>query len=115
MKIINVVAAASLMLGGSALAAELPALSKKHGCDVCHDIDKRLVGPAWMDVTKKYKGATKYSYGGKEYALEDGLVIKVSKGGSGNWGSMPMPANDQNGIKQAEIRELVKSVLGLAK
>jgi len=104
-----------LMLGDSALATEMPALAKKQDCDVCHDIDKRVVGPAWMEVSGKYKGAAKYTYGGKEYTLEDGLVMKVSKGGSGNWGSMPMPANDPNGTKQAEIRELVKFVLGLAK
>ena len=38
----------------------------------------------------------------------EGLVMKVSKGGSGNWGSMPMPANDPSGTKQAEITELIK-------
>lgn len=115
MKIIIMGVVAGLMLGGSALATELPALAKKHDCNACHDIDKRVVGPAWMEVSKKYKGASKYTYNGKEYALEDGLVIKVSKGGSGNWGAMPMPANDPNGSKQAEIRELVRFVLGLAK
>lgn len=107
--------AASLMLGDSALAAGMPALAKKHDCTACHDIDKRVVGPSWMEVSRKYKGAAKYTYGGKEYSLEDGLVMKVSKGGSGNWGAMPMPANDANGTKQAEIRELVRFVLNLAK
>jgi cytochrome c len=34
--------------------------------------------------------------------------MKVSQGGSGNWGTMPMPANDPAGTKQAEITELVK-------
>ena len=37
----------------------------------------------------------------------EGLVMKVSKGGAGNWGSMPMPANDPSGTKQAEITELI--------
>ena len=115
MKIIMISVVVGLVLGGSALASEMPALAKKQDCDVCHDIDKRVVGPAWMEVSSKYKGAAKYTYGGKEYTLEDGLVMKVSRGGSGNWGSMPMPANDPNGTKQAEIRELVNFVLGLAK
>jgi len=109
------VTAAGLMLGNSAMASGMPALAKKHGCDSCHDIDKRVVGPSWMEVSRKYKGATKYTDRGKEYGLEDGLVMKVSKGGSGNWGTMPMPANDQNGINQAEMKSLVKFVLGLAK
>ena len=67
-----------------------------------------------MDVSKKYKGATKYVYNGKEYPLLDGLVMKVSKGGSGNWGSMPMPANDPSGAHKAEITELVKFEQSLA-
>ena len=67
-----------------------------------------------MDVSKKYKGVTKYTYGGKEYPLLDGLVMKVSKGGSGNWGTMPMPANSP-AVKEADIRELVTFELSLAK
>ena len=112
--IVNMVAA-GLMIAGNTLATEMPALTKKHDCDICHDIDKKIVGPAWKDVAKKYKGATKYTFGGKEYSLEDGLVMAVSKGTSGNWGAMPMPANDPSGAKQAEIRELVRFVLNLAK
>lgn len=104
-----------LLLAGVAAAAEMPSLSKKHQCDGCHDVDKKLVGPSWMEISKKYKGAAKYSYGGREYALEDGLVKKVSMGGSGNWGKMPMPPNDPNETSQAEMRALVRYILSLAK
>ena len=76
----SMVAAAALVVANGAWATEMPELTKKHDCDICHDIDKKLVGPAWKDVAKKYKGATKYTYGGKEYDLEDGLVMAVSKG-----------------------------------
>lgn len=107
--------AASLTIAGNAAAIDMPPLAKKNDCNICHDIEKRVVGPAWRDVSKKYKGATLYTYKGKGYALEDGLVMKVSKGGSGNWGEMPMPGNDLNGTKQAEIRELVRFVLSLEK
>jgi cytochrome c len=41
--------------------------------------------------------------------------MKVSKGGSGNWGTMPMPANDPTGKKQDDIKALVKFIAGLAK
>ena len=64
-----------------------------------------------IKLAKKYKGATKYTFGGKEYGLEDGLVMAVSKGTSGNWGSMPMPANDPNGTKQTDMRGLVRFIL----
>jgi cytochrome c len=111
--ITSMVAAASLMVAGGATAAtaapaiEMPALAKKLNCTVCHSVYRKVVGPAWIDIAKKYHGQTKYTYNGKEYPLIEGLVMKVSKGGSGNWGTMPMPANDPSGNRQAEITELV--------
>jgi cytochrome c551/c552 len=113
--IASMLVAAGLMVAGSAMAEEMPALAKKNNCTACHAIDKKVVGPAWMDVAKKYKGAANYKFGDKEYPLAEGLAMKVSKGGSGVWGSMPMPANDAKGEKQADIKELVKFVLALAK
>jgi len=107
--------ATGLMLGGNAMATAMPALAKKHDCNVCHDIDKKLVGPSWMEVSRRYRRATKYVYGGNEYVLEEGLVLKVSHGGYGNWGTMPMPANDPNDSKQSEIRELVRFIIALAR
>jgi len=99
-------AVAGLMVAGSAMAAEMPALAKKMNCTACHAIDKKVVGPAWQDVANKYKG---------DAGAAEKLQVKVSKGGSGNWGTMPMPANDAAGTKQAEIKELVAFILGLAK
>ena len=93
----------------------MPALAKKHTCTDCHAIDRKIVGPAWIDVSKRYKGIAEYEYKGKKYPLVEGLVMKVSKGGSGNWGPMPMPINDPSGAKQADIRELVQFILSLAK
>ena len=108
----SMAACAVLMVAGGAMAEneKMPALAKKFNCDICHDIDKMIVGPAWRDVAKRYtgKGVTKYTYKGKEYPLIEGLVMKVSQGGAGNWGSMPMPPNDASGAHKAEITELVK-------
>lgn len=112
---VSMIAAACLMMAASVMAVEMPDLAKKNHCADCHAIDKKIVGPAWMDVSKKYKGATEYEYKGTKYSLVDGLVMKVSKGGSGNWGPMPMPINDPSGAKQADIKELVQFVLSLAK
>lgn len=110
----SVIAVAGLLVAGSTMAIDMPPLAKKSNCTSCHSIDKKIVGPAWMDVSKKYKNATTYNYKGKEYPLLEGLVMKVSKGGSGNWGSMPMPANSP-AVKEADIRELVTFELSLAK
>jgi cytochrome c len=101
---VSMVAAAGLMVAGSAMAAEMPALAKKNNCTACHAIDKKVVGPAWAEVAKKYKG---------QADAEAKLIVKVSKGGAGVWGSMPMPANDAAGKKQAEIKELVEFILAL--
>jgi cytochrome c551/c552 len=106
--------AAGMVIANNAMATDMPPLAKKNNCVACHAVDKKVVGPAWMDVSKKYKNATTYTYKGKEYPLLEGLIMKVSKGGSGNWGTVPMPANAP-AVKDADIRELVKFELSLAK
>jgi cytochrome c len=108
-------AAAGLMVAANAMAVDMPPLAKELNCTACHAIDHRIVGPAWAKVSAKYKGATTFNYKGKDYPLVDGLIMKVSQGGAGHWGSMPMPANDPSGSKKAEITKLVHFVLGLAK
>jgi cytochrome c len=96
--------AAGLMVAGSAIATDMPALAKKNGCTACHSIDKKIVGPAWMDVAKKYKG---------DAGAEAMLIAKVSKGGGGVWGKVPMPAIDATGKKQDDIKQLVEFILAL--
>lgn len=111
---VSLFAATGLMTAPSAMATEMPALAKKNNCTVCHSIDKKAVGPAWSDISKRYKGEKTYSYKGKDYPLEEGLMMKISKGGPGNWGTMPMPPNAP-AVKEADLRELVKFVLALEK
>lgn len=113
--VIGAAAAASLFAAGNALAAQMPPLAKELNCTACHAIDHKVVGPAWMNVSKKYKAATTFNYNGKDYPLVEGLIMKVSKGGNGHWGSMPMPANDPTGAKKDKVEKLVHFVLSLAK
>ncbi|MEQ1589432.1 MAG: cytochrome C [Gallionella sp.] len=94
---------------------QMPDIAKKNNCTPCHDIYRRLVGPSWLDISKKYNGATKFTYNAQEYPLQEGLMMKVSKGGAGSWGAMPMPPNDAAGAKQADIKEMVSFVIGLEK
>jgi cytochrome c len=77
-------------------------LATKSGCMACHAVDKKLVGPAYQEVAKKYKASD-----------EAMLVDKVKKGGKGNWGQIPMPPNDK--LKDEDVKTLVKWVLGGAK
>ncbi len=87
-------------------AIDMPDLAKKNRCTDCHAIDKKIIGPAWMDVSRKYRDQPE---------IEARLIAKVSKGGVGVWGDMPMPANDPGGRKQDDIKALVQFILGLAK
>jgi cytochrome c551/c552 len=109
----SVFAASSLIVAGSSMAVEMPPLAKKCECTACHSIDKKIVGPSWMEVSNRYKGVTTFNFKGTDYPLEDGLVLKVSKGGVGNWSAMPMPPNFP-GTSEAEARTLVRFVLSLA-
>jgi cytochrome c len=78
------------------------ALATAKNCLACHNVDKKVVGPAYKDVAKKYAGQ-------KDAA--DKLAIKVMKGGAGVWGPVPMPANPQ--VSEAEAKKLVAWVLSM--
>ena len=102
----SIAAAATIMVAGQAAAngkvdmAAGQALATKSACMSCHGIDKKIVGPAYKDVAAKYKGDKK---------AEAKLVEKVTKGGAGVWGQIPMPPNPQ--VKPEDIKTLVKWVL----
>ncbi len=109
-KWLGIPAAAMLVFGASTVqAAEMPPLAKKSGCTACHAIDRKVVGPAWMDVAKRYQGD-----GGARAAL----IESVKKGGKGNWTEVtkgvPMPPYSPR-VKDADIEQLVDFILGLAK
>jgi cytochrome c len=54
MKAIVTAAALALSLAaGSAGASQ--ALAQKYACMSCHQVDKKVVGPAFGDVAKKYR------------------------------------------------------------
>jgi cytochrome c len=93
-----------LTFAGSAMSADMPAVAKKNGCASCHAIDKKVVGPAWQAVADKYKG---------DATAADKLSAKIAKGGSGVWGPVPMPAQPK--LSEADNKELVAFILGLAK
>jgi len=51
------IAAASLVIGGAAAAAESGAdLAKSKKCLTCHDVEKKKAGPAFKTTAEKYKG-----------------------------------------------------------
>lgn len=56
------------------------ALLAKHNCNACHAQDRKVVGPSFNDMAKKYSGKVDY------------LAGKIKSGGAGVWGPIPMPA-----------------------
>ncbi len=93
----------------------MPQLAVRLGCNNCHAPDHRIVGPAWKEVGKRYRNAATFEYQGKSYPLAEGLVEKISHGGSGNWGVEAMPAVDPGGSKHALLAKLVGFILELGK
>ncbi len=80
------------------------ALAQKSGCLNCHSVQAAIIGPAYKDVAKKYKG---------DKTAEARLIEKVKVGGNGIWGKMPMPANSPQ-VKDDDIKTIVKWVLALS-
>jgi cytochrome c len=77
-------------------------LAKKNACMACHAVDKKLVGPAYQDVAKKYAGKS-----------ADELAKSIKAGGSGKWGPVPMPA--QAALSDADAKTLAAWILSGAK
>lgn len=109
--LISLAIVASISIGSSAAMAmdkaESLALAKKSGCLACHSVEKKIVGPAWQDVSKRYKGSSE---------AKAQLVAKVKKGGRGNWtdvtGGVPMPPYSPR-VNDADIEKLVDFILSL--
>jgi cytochrome c len=100
---VAILAATVAALTSVPAAANL-ALAQKNACTACHAVDKKLVGPAYQEVAKKYAG---------QKDAEAKLVESIRKGGSGKWGAIPMPA--QPGLSDADAKTLAAWVLGGAK
>jgi cytochrome c len=95
---------AALVLAAPLTAHANLELAKKSACMACHAVDKKLVGPAYQEVAKKYEG--------KKDAVE-AVMASIKAGGSGKWGPIPMPA--QAALSDADVKTLASWILGGAK
>jgi cytochrome c len=99
----------TLLLPIVLMAVSLPAaanlqLAQKNNCMACHAVDKKVLGPSYQDVAKKYAG--------NKDAMAT-VVASIQKGGSGKWGPVPMPA--QPTVSEADAKALATWILGGAK
>ncbi len=95
----------AMMAASTASAAVLPManapkddalkLAQKHTCSGCHGVTNKILGPSFTDIHKKY---------GPDSAAR--LAAKIKAGGSGVWGSVPMPA--QAHVPDADLRAIAE-------
>jgi len=73
-------------------------------CLTCHKTSEKNIGPAYKDVAAKYENT--------EENVKM-LAARVIKGGSGNWGAIPMTPHPQ--LKQEDVEQMIKYILLLKK
>jgi cytochrome c len=91
-------------------AGGTPAIANERGleligasdCTTCHGIDKKVIGPSYVDVANKYENTP---------AVVDTLVSKIKKGGMGNWGNIAMTPHPD--LPDEDAREMVRYILSL--
>ncbi|GAB4043203.1 MAG: cytochrome C-551 [Rubrivivax sp.] len=93
-----------------ALAASLPAWGAepraafdKAGCNACHLVDEKLVGPALKDIAAKYEG---------QAGAPAALFTQVRQGGKGVFGPIPMPPHPPEKVSDADLNAVVAWILG---
>ena len=70
-------------------------LSQTYACTACHGVANKIIGPSFTDIHKKY---------GADSAAT--LAAKIKAGGSGVWGSVPMPA--QAHVPDADLKAIAE-------
>jgi len=81
------------------VVASSKSIAEKQGCMACHGIANKLVGPGLREVGRKYAGKLDAA----------ALAGRIKKGGSGNWGAIPMP--EQPSLGEADARKLAEWIL----
>ncbi len=100
--LVSMTVAVGLMAADSAMATDMPVAGKTR-CGACHSIDKKMVGPAWIDVAKKYKG---------DPNAASKIAANITKGGEFGWKMSKMPPKGM-GATDAEIKSLAEFIAGL--
>ena len=84
-------------------APDVSGLLAKHSCTACHATERKIVGPAFKDVTERYAS--------RNDALAV-LAARIKSGGVGNWGQIPMPAQN---LSDADAQSLARWLLNGAR
>ena len=77
-------------------------LISKSDCKSCHIIDKKSVGPSYLDIAAKYKN---------NLVEQERIAGKIITGGSGIWGDHAMSAHPQ--ISPQDAATMIKYIISL--
>jgi cytochrome c len=86
--------APSKPVASSIKTSDVLPLLQKNACTACHAVSAKVMGPSFKEVSKKYAArpdAATY------------LAGKIKSGGSGVWGSIPMPPSQISDAESAKI------------
>jgi len=101
MKIVLVaLAAIGILTAGNSTASEK--IAQSSGCMTCHTTDRKVIGPSFKEIAAKYRN---------DKSAEANLKKKIKAGGSGVWGTTPMPPNAH--VKDDDIKAMVQWILTL--
>ncbi len=81
-------------------AAGATQLAQQNACFGCHQVDRKVVGPSFLQIAAKYKS---------DPAAETKLMTRIKDGGSGDWGVIPMPAHPT--MSDTDLRTLSSWIL----
>jgi cytochrome c len=77
-------------------------MAVQYKCDACHAVDASGVGPSYKQIAARYKD---------QPGAAVRLKTRIRNGGSGVWGSVPMPPSPQ--IPTYELNEITNWILAL--
>ncbi len=83
----------------------LSPLAAHQHCDECHAMKEARIGPPFVAV------AARYAADGD--ATVNRLAQKIIHGGAGNWGTIPMVANER--ISMEDARAIARWILALGR
>lgn len=95
---LSLIALSSLSLQ-PAFAQDAEKLFQGNTCVACHSMSTKMVGPAINEIAAKYAD---------QDGAADKLADSIKNGSQGNWGQMPMPANN---VTEEEAKALAEWVL----
>lgn len=90
----GLLAAWALVMGPGHMPAWADAqLAKQRACLGCHQADKKVVGPAFQQIAKRYA---------QRPDAQAYLAQRIRQGGAGAWGPVGMPANTAVSAEEAQ-------------